>query len=121
MIYLEVTTSCKSVRNTGIQRITRRIFHELAARAPVTPISWNSIGRRFQHLGRRELATLEAPFGVRSHPTAYPELRGENFVADTYRLAFRKTLRLEDELEPGDVFLMPDVYRDARTRILPGL
>jgi glycosyltransferase involved in cell wall biosynthesis len=121
MIYLEVTTSCKSVRNTGIQRITRNLFHELAGRVPITPISWNKVGRRFQRLSPGELATLQAPFHFRSRATASPEMRGENFVAETYRLIFRKSLRLEDELGPGDVFLIPDIYRDARTRILPSL
>ena len=121
MIYLEVTTSAKSVRNTGIQRITRRIFQELATRVPVTAISWNILGRRFQLLSPTERLTLEAPFRVRSRPSAHPELRGENFLADAGRLMFRKTLRLENELRPGDVFLIPDIFRDARTRILPEL
>ena len=121
MIYLEVTTSAKSVRNTGIQRITRRIFQELATRVPVTAISWNILGRRFQLLSPTERLTLEAPFRVRSGPSAHPELRGENFLADACRLMFRKTLPLEDKLGPGDIFLIPDIYRDARTRILPEL
>lgn len=121
MIYLEVTTSAKSARNTGIQRVTRRIFEELSIRVPVTPISWNIPGRRFQRLSSRERSILEAPFRVRSRPSAHPELRGENVVADVYRLIFHKTLRLEDALGSGDVFLIPDIYRDARTRILPEL
>jgi glycosyltransferase involved in cell wall biosynthesis len=121
MIYLEVTTSSRSVRNTGIQRITRKIFQELSARVPVTPISWNKISRRFQRLSATELATLEAPFRVQSRPTSYPELKGENLLAELYRLAFRKTLRLECEMGPDDVFLAPDIYRDARTRIFPNL
>lgn len=116
MIYLEVTTSCKSVRNTGIQRITRKLFHELAARGPVTPISWNKVGRRFQFPSPRELATLEAPFERQSRPVRRPELRGENFVSDACRLIFRRTLSLPQEMRPDDVFLMPDIYRDARTR-----
>ncbi len=121
MIYLEVTTSSKSVRNTGIQRITRKIFQELAARVSVIPVSWNKINRRFQLLSPTELATLETPFRVQSRPTTHPELKGESLLADAYRLVFGKTLRLEDEMRPGDVFLMPDIYRDVRTRMLPNL
>jgi glycosyltransferase involved in cell wall biosynthesis len=121
MIYLEVTTSCKSVRNTGIQRITRKLFHELAARGPITPISWNKVGRRFQRLSRGQLATLKTPFQGQSYPTGRPELRGENLVADAYRLIFRRTLRLQHEMGPDDVFLMPDIYRDARTRFFRNL
>jgi glycosyltransferase involved in cell wall biosynthesis len=121
MIYLEVTTSCKSVRNTGIQRITRKLFHELAARGPITPISWNKVGRRFQRLSRGELANLTTPFRGRSHSTGRPELRGENLVADACRLIFRSTLPLQHEMGRDDVFLMPDIYRDARTRLFRGL
>src|ERR1700722_10926027 len=104
MIYLEVTTSCKSVRNTGIQRITRKLFHELATRGPITPISWNKVGRCFQRLSRGELATLKAPFRGRSRPAGRPELRGENFVGDACRLIFRRTLCLRHEMGPDDVF-----------------
>ena len=121
MIYLEVTTSCKSVRNTGIQRITRRLFQELRARVPVTPISWNILGRRFQRLTAGELATLEAPFNDGPRVSARPELRGENPLSEAYRLFFRRGLSLDKELGPEDVFLMPDIYRDARTRIFPDL
>ncbi len=121
MIYLEVTTSSKSVRNTGIQRITRRIFQELAARVSLTPISWNKVGRRFHRLSRAERAILQTPFLGRSRPTTHPELRGENFMVDAYRTLFRKNLQLTDALQEGDVFLIPDIYRDARTRILPAL
>jgi glycosyltransferase involved in cell wall biosynthesis len=121
MIYLEVTTSCKTVRNTGIQRITRRLFQELRARVPVTPISWNILGRRFQRLTAGELATLEAPFHNGPRVSARPELRGENPFSEAYRLFFRHGLSLDKELGPEDVFLMPDIYRDARTRIFPDL
>lgn len=121
MIYLEVTTSCKTVRNTGIQRITRKLFQELRARVPVTPISWNVLGRRFQRLAAGELARLKAPFHTGPRVSARPELRGENPLSEAYRLFFRRGLSLEKELGPEDVFLMPDIYRDARTRIFPDL
>jgi len=121
MIYLEVTTSCKSVRNTGIQRITRRLFHEISARTPVTPISWNKVGRRFQRLSRGDLANLKTPFRGRSRPVGRPEVRGENRVGDAHRLIFRRTLWLQNEMGPDDVFLMPDIYRDARTRFFRDL
>ena len=121
MIYLEVTTSCKSVRNTGIQRITRKLFHELGARGSVTPILWNKLGRRFQRLSRGELETLTMPFRGQSRPTGRPELRGENVVGEACRLIFRRTLCLQHEMGPGDVFLMPDIYRDARTRFFRDL
>ena len=119
MVYLEVTTSCKSGRNTGIQRVTRALFLRLSARIPVTPVLWNGIGRRFQLLSAKELKTLENPFHAGSHGRAHPELRGENPLADGYRLFANETFDLAKEMQTEDVFLMPDIFRDARTTILP--
>jgi glycosyltransferase involved in cell wall biosynthesis len=119
MIFLDVTGACKSPRSTGIQRITRRIFQELNGRTSVTPISWNSVGNRYQLLGRRERALLEQPSRFLTRPSARPELRGEYFPAELHRHIFRKSIRLEKELHDGDIFLLPDIFRDGRLRKLP--
>jgi len=119
MIYIDVTGACKSPKNTGIQRITRHIFHRLAGNVPTTPICWNSLGNRYQRLGRRERDVLEQPFQVLSRPTSRPEIRGEHFLAELHRQFFRKSVRLNGELKQGDVLLLPDIYRDGRLRELP--
>ncbi len=46
MIFLDVTSSCKSVINTGIQRTTRKIFAELRRRHAVTAICWERANGR---------------------------------------------------------------------------
>ena len=121
MIYIDVTGACKSPRSTGIQRVTRRIFQELARRVPITPISWNLVGNRYQFLGRREHAILEQPARFLSRPAARPELRGEYFPAELHRQIFRKSIQLQDQLQPADVLLLPDIFRDGRLRKLPPL
>jgi glycosyltransferase involved in cell wall biosynthesis len=121
MIFLDVTGACKSPRSTGIQRITRRIFRELNARTSITPISWNSVGNRYQLLGRRERALLGQPSRFLTRPSARPELRGEYFPAELHRHIFRKSIRLEKQLRDGDVFLLPDIFRDGRLKRLPTL
>jgi len=121
MIFLDVTGACKSPRSTGIQRITRRIFQELNRRASVTPISWNSVGNRYQLLGGRERALLEEPARFLTRARARPELRGEYFPAELHRHLFRKSIRLEKQLRDGDVFLLPDIFRDGRLKKLPML
>src|SRR5437588_1502786 len=121
MVYLDVTGACKSPRSTGIQRVTRRIFQELARRVPITPISWNLVGKRYQFLGRREHAILEQPARFLSRPAARPELRGEYFPAELHRQIFRKSIQLQDQLQPADVLLLPDIFRDGRLRKLPPL
>ena len=121
MIFLDVTGACKSPRSTGIQRITRRIFQELTARVPVTPISWNVLGNRYQCLGRRERAILEQPSRFLTRPSGRPELRGEYFPAELHRQIFRKSIRLQDQLQPDDILLLPDIFRDGRLKKLPPL
>jgi glycosyltransferase involved in cell wall biosynthesis len=121
MVFIDVSGACKSPRTTGMQRITRRIFQELNARVPVTPISWNSVGNRYQLLGRRERALLDEPSRFLQRPRARPEFRGEYFPAELHRQIFRKSIRLENQLRTGDVLLLPDIFRDGRLKKLPPL
>jgi glycosyltransferase involved in cell wall biosynthesis len=121
MLFLDVTSSCKSAKNTGMQRMTRALYLHLRNRLPVTPICWNKKGRCYQHLGRRELKLLQTPFRILSGATAKPEWRGETFLAELHRLAFRKTVRLENQIISGDILLIPDFYSDVRTQRLPEL
>src|SRR5437868_11471366 len=84
-MFLDVTSSCRSVQNTGMQRMTRKIFAELSGRTAVTPVCWNQIGRFYQRLGPTELKLLTNPFEVRSNASARPESRGQNPVAEFLR------------------------------------
>jgi glycosyltransferase involved in cell wall biosynthesis len=120
MIYLDATSSCRSVQNTGMQRMTRKIFAELSRRTEVTPICWNQIGRCYQTLGLNEWKLLTRPFDVRSGATARPESRGQNPVAEFMRLISLPRFRFES-LTAADVFLAPDIFHDSRRRFLPDL
>jgi len=119
MIFLDVTSSCKSVKNTGMQRMTRALYLHLGNHLPITPVSWNMKGKCYQHLGRLELEILQSPFRVLSKATAKPEWRGETLLAELRRLAFRKTVRLENQTASADILLVPDLYFDVRTQRLP--
>ena len=121
MIYLDVTSSCKSAKNTGIQRMTRKIFAELGQREAILPICWNLSGENYQRLGRREIKILERPFHSLPQATARPDWRGEHVIAELHRRWFRKGIRLEHELGQGDILFVPDIYRDGRTDTLPKL
>jgi glycosyltransferase involved in cell wall biosynthesis len=129
-VLIDVTSSCRSVQNTGMQRMTRKIFAELACHTVVgrrraqciellQPISWNNIGNFYQGLGEPEHRFLTRPFEVRSRATARPEWRGHDPITEVSRLISRPRLRLEDEVKAGDVFLVPDIYRDLRRNALP--
>jgi len=119
MIYLDVTSSCKSEQNTGMQRMTRRIFAELEQRVEVTPICWNRAGNVYQLLGVTERKLLTRPFEIRSRAVARPELRGQNPVAEFLRLMALPRFAIANELTSNDVFLVPDVFHDVRRKFLP--
>jgi glycosyltransferase involved in cell wall biosynthesis len=120
MIYLDATSSCRSVQNTGMQRMTRKIFAELSRRTEVTPICWNQIGKCYQTLGPTEWKLLTRPFDVRSGATARPESRSQNPVVEFLRLISLPRFRFES-LVAEDVFLAPDIFHDSRRRLLPDL
>lgn len=118
-VFIDVTSSCKAAKNTGMQRMTRGLFRHLQERLTVTPISWNKKGKRYQQLGKRELQILRDPFRVRSKPTVRPEWYGETRTEEWLRLFLRKNIDLEKEMTKADLLLIPDFYNDARTSLLP--
>jgi glycosyltransferase involved in cell wall biosynthesis len=120
-LFIDVTSSCRSVQNTGMQRMTRKIFGELSKRAPVTPICWNQIGGFYQRLGPIEHKLLTRPFEVDSHPTTRPEIRGENPIAELKRFLFLRRFDFENAVTKDDIFISPDSHHDLRRKHLPEL
>jgi glycosyltransferase involved in cell wall biosynthesis len=121
MIYIDVSDACKSPMQTGTQRVTRRIYRELARRGPITPICWNDIRQQYHSLGAEQFDLLERPFVVRPQRSAKPQRHGDTLAAEARRAAFRKRLSLETDLSTADVLLVPDLYRGARASFLPRL
>jgi glycosyltransferase involved in cell wall biosynthesis len=117
-VFIDVTDSCKSAKNTGVQRVTRQLFAALSLQTSVTPICWNRLGNYYHRLAARELARLTKPFTEHKSPMARPELRGEKIVDETKRWIKSKRIDLSD-LKDGDVLLVPDIYTDRRTKKLP--
>jgi glycosyltransferase involved in cell wall biosynthesis len=120
-IFIDVTNSCRSARNTGMQRMTRRLFAELEQRMSVTPICWNRLGHFYHRLGDRESVYLRTPFQGYNRAVALPEMRGEKFPGELRRLLRRRPFDLSAQLSGGDVFLAPDFFGDSRRQKLPQL
>src|SRR5438105_3234326 len=118
-IFIDVTSSCRSVQNTGMQRMTRKIFAELSRFTHVRPICWNAAGNFYTELGETEYRLLTKPFEVRSHAMARPEFHGQDPFSELWRLLRRRRINLEAEIGPTDVFLVPDIFRDLRRKALP--
>ena len=117
-IFIDVTSSCRSGQNTGMQRMTRRIFAELSQRLDVRPISWNTIGNFYVDLGQTELRFLTRPFAGQATAATRPEWRGEDPFTEFYRSLVRPRINLEQEIGDDDVFLVPDIFRDRRHELL---
>jgi glycosyltransferase involved in cell wall biosynthesis len=118
MIYLDVTSSCRSAQNAGMQRMTRKIYVELSTRVDITPLCWNEIGRFYQRLGPKELQLLTNPFEGSSYASARPESRGQNPVAEFLRFISLSRFQFES-LTAEDIFLAPDILHDTRRWSLP--
>ena len=80
MIFLDVTSSCRSVKNTGMQRMTRALYLHLGNHLPITPVCWNKKGKCYQHLGRLELEILQSPFRVLSKSHSKAGMARRNFA-----------------------------------------
>jgi len=118
-IFIDVTSSCRSAQNTGMQRMTRKIFAELRRSTDVHPVCWNTVGNFYTEVGEAEYRLLTQPFEVRSNAMARPEWRGEDPLTELRRVLRRRRLSLEEEIGPNDVFFVPDIFRDLRREILP--
>lgn len=121
MVYVDVTDACKSARNTGIERMTRRIHATLAERTSTTPLCWNRISNGYHRLAARELANLRDPFARDDAPRTQPERHGAGKLGDVRRLLSSRAFDPCTELATDDVFLMPDFFNDGRLRLLPKL
>jgi glycosyltransferase involved in cell wall biosynthesis len=120
-LFIDVTSACRSVQSTGMQRMTRKLFEELSKRVPVTPICWNQIGAFYQRLGPIEHKLLTRPFDVASHPTTRPEIRGENPIAELKRFLFLRRFDFENAVTKDDIFISPDSTQNLRRKHLPEL
>jgi glycosyltransferase involved in cell wall biosynthesis len=117
-VFIDVTSSCRSVQNTGIQRTTRKIFSELSEFTHLRPISWNTIGNCYIELGETEYRLLTQPFDVRPHALTRPEFRGQDPFTEFWRFFRRQRVALEQQVAPGDIFFVPDIFRDLRRQHL---
>src|SRR3954467_12441660 len=120
-LFIDVTNSCRSPRNTGMQRMTRKLFAELEQRLPVTPICWNRLGNFYHQLGKRESTYLRTPFKDYDRPVALPEFRGEKLPGELRRMLRRTRIDLSKVSAPGDVLLVPEHFGDSRRLKLPTL
>ncbi len=131
MIYLDVTSSCKSPMNTGVQQAVRSLHRVLSVQAEVTPVVWDRQLATYCTLSAREHGFLTRPFGrggaidqpARLQPgDAEPGRRANPIpVVSKWaraishrwnRLAFPACLRA------GDTLFVPEIFQDNRIELL---
>ena len=125
VIYLDVTSSCKSPMNTGVQRVVRALFRALSALAPVTPLVWDPGLATYCTLSRRERGFLEHPFRRTRGGDAEPGRRA-NPIPLWSKLARRLTHRwhrldLPAVLTAADALFVPEIFQDNRVTWLAQL
>ena len=59
---MDVTQSCRSSNNSGIQVVTRNLYRVLNSRIKVIPIVWDNFICQYSSLQTNELSNLENPF-----------------------------------------------------------
>ncbi len=98
--------------------MTRRLFAELAARVPVTPLCWNRLGNFYQRLGSREMEYLRTPFRRYNHPISHPHAR-EDLPRAFLRLLRNGSVDMFTLLQDDDLLFVPSTFTDRRMQKLP--
>lgn len=128
MIYIDVSDSCRSPMNTGIQRVVRGLFRGLRdAGQPVTPMLWEPALESYCALSQRERGFLEQPFAGAYHRkslaqpsrTANPIPVWSKFARQLVHR--RNRLDLAAGMKSSDLLLMPQVFRDSRGACITAL
>ena len=121
MLYLDVTQSCRSANNSGVQVVTRNLYRALAAKAQVQPLAWDPLLQCYAKLSLSERDRLENPFPRDYKPTARPNKRDnpawKTFSRSILRLSRR--MKWRGFAEAGTTMIFPEVFRDARAKVLP--
>ncbi len=110
MIYMDVTSSCKWPRPTGVQRCVRGIYLELKKREKVIPVVWQDSLQTYCHLTPNQHAHMRDlslfPFEQKFTTGISRSLQ---FAGNRWR-----PIDLQQVLRPGDVYLQPEIFQDDR-------
>jgi glycosyltransferase involved in cell wall biosynthesis len=120
-IFIDVTQTCRSSNNSGIQVVTRNLFRGLNSRINVIPIVWDNLICQYSSLSTKELSNLENPFSKNYIPKARPNKEENYFLKEVLNSInhFLKKINLKQSLGKKDFILFPEVFRDKRVKFLP--
>ena len=121
MIYVDVTSSCKSPMNTGVQRVVRGLFRAMTASGlPVLPLAWEPRLKSYCTLSPRERGFLERPFGAAQTRNAHDEPGRRANPIPVWSKLWRQVRRsrsrcdLQARLTAADILFVPEIFQDNR-------
>ena len=122
-LFIDVTQSCRSSNNSGIQVVTRNLFREIKSLHKPIPIIWDNRLCKFAFLSKKELLNLENPFNNTYKPKSRPNKQENPFYKELLSSIFRvkRCLDLNKKSSGNDMILFPEVFRDKRVKYLPRL
>ena len=124
-IFIDVTQSCRSSNNSGIQVVTRNLFRELEHNpGHVTiPMIWDNRLLKYARLSHAEQQNLKNPFPreyvAKTRPNKQENPFWKEFSSTLLRLG--RGLSLKRKMPRDDIILLPEVFRDNRVFCLPRL
>jgi len=110
MIYMDVTSSCKLPRPTGVQRVVRGIYQALTRKTKVIPVVWQPGLECYCRLSPNQWAHLRG-FSLLPFEGSLLKTLSKHSQFQINRL---KSFDLFRGLKPGDVFLQPEIFQDNR-------
>ena len=121
MIFIDVTQSCRSSNNSGIQVVTRNLFREINAQKAVTPLIWDNFLKNYSHLNKRELKNLSDPFDKDYQAKERPNKQENPFYKEFLKSFFRlkRIKKFDNQSSTQQLFIFPEVFRDNRVFELP--
>ena len=122
-IFIDVTQSCRSSNNSGIQVVTRNIFREFKSIHETVPIIWDNQLCKYACLNKRELRNLQNPFSRNYKSKARPNKQENPFYKEFFYsiLRIRKCINFYSKEKENDFLIFPEVFRDKRVKHLLNL
>jgi glycosyltransferase involved in cell wall biosynthesis len=117
MLYLDVTSSCKSPMNTGVQRVVRALHRAFKERTEVRPMIWDDQLGSYCALSGREQAFLERTNASEFGPAAEPEHAANLWPWSKIQRHFAHRLNRLDlpaRWQSGDALFIPEIFQDRR-------
>jgi glycosyltransferase involved in cell wall biosynthesis len=116
MIYLDVTSACRSGLNTGVRRMQRFLHERLRGRSDYAPVLWQTVLKRYCPVSADDLKFLEAPQEAKPRGLAHYDSFLPGVITDLLELVRRKhgTLGWPESLKADDIILVPDLIWDNR-------